>query len=683
MRQGRAVRMIVGAALLAAGVGVGCTSTASGPAPGADASCTPADASVSAFLSVDAGSPACQACIRNTCTSAINACSMNCECNRTALSAVDCIENLGGSASIGSLASCVQDLTGSNNADLEGLGVCLTSCESACATAPPDGCAPADATVTSYLDADAGACSACLQAQCATQVAQCSGDCTCNATVVTALRCVDGLGASTSISSATACVAPVLGAVDPDVLAVGECLVESCGATCGVQAPEAGTDAASRDGAPPATDATASAETGAGDATSPPDSATETEDAMSAGEAGADACVGTGVGSGYGGTCVPGSTQCAGSTASETCSSSGTWGAAVACSTSAPYCSVSNGACGPAPNVIFVTSASYTGDLGGLSGADADCAAAAQLAGLTGTFISYLSTSTTDASSRIASARGWVRTDGMPVADTAADLAAGSIWYPISLDENGNAVSPTTPGSTPNAATGSTSQGAYYSGQTCSDWTTSTGIYGSGVPWAGFSGFQQFFSGESCDLSFHLYCLQVSQNVQVSVNKVAGRYAFVQPWSPSSAGISAADSACQSAATSACLPGSYLSLLATTSASAASRFSTTGSAWVRPDGVPVFSTAANLDTMTVIAPIVLTAGGSYYGNYALWNGATSPTAVGTAATTCSNWTSNDGSLTASSAITGFTQLEPSGVADWAIETLTCSADYGVVYCLQE
>jgi alpha-tubulin suppressor-like RCC1 family protein len=298
--------MTVVTALLAAGVGPGCNSSSNGPPPAADASCTPADASVSALLSVDAGSPACQACIRNTCTAAVNTCSMDCECNTTAVSALGCIEGLGSSASLGALASCVQELTGSTNTDLADLGGCLTSCESACAAAAADGCAPVDATATSYLDTDAGACGACLQARCTTAVAQCTGDCTCNAAVVTALQCVDGLGASTSIGSATTCVAPVLNAVDPDVLAVGQCLVESCAATCGVQASDAGmdatapgeagavvsdagTEAAAPDGATAMADATAPGEAGAGDATAPPDGATPMPDAMAAGEAGADA----------------------------------------------------------------------------------------------------------------------------------------------------------------------------------------------------------------------------------------------------------------------------------------------------------------------------------------------------------------------------------------------------------
>jgi hypothetical protein len=133
------------------------------------------------------------------------------------------------------------------------------------------------------------------------------------------------------------------------------------------------------------------------------------------------------------------------------------------------------------------------------------------------------------------------------------------------------------------------------------------------------------------------------------------------------------------------LPGTYRALLASSTASAASRFSTTGTTWVRPDGLPVFATASDLDTMTVVTPIVLSAGGGYMGNYALWSGAATPTTAGTLAT-CENWASNsaDGGVPpATAGVTGFTQAPSSGASAWGYTTLPCSATYGTVYCLQQ
>jgi hypothetical protein len=388
-----------------------------------------------------------------------------------------------------------------------------------------------------------------------------------------------------------------------------------------------------------------------------------------------------------GGVCVPGATQCVGTTGYLTCGTNGKWGATTtACTGSgATYCSISNGACGPNPNVMFVTTGTQTGSLGGLSGADAICQSDAKAAGLSGTFVAYLSTSTQNASARLVTAgggasRGWVRTDGMPIADTAANLAAGTLWYPPSLDQTGAAVTT----SAPEVWTGSLYTGVAVSGETCSDWTSTTSTGNTGSPWAGYYAFQDWWSGQPCSGSYRLYCLQVSQNVQVSVAPVAGRYAFITSgWDPGG-GLSAADAQCQSAATSGSLPGTYLALLATTAASAASRFSTTGSTWVRPDGVPVFATASALNTFTFVAPLVVNATGGYQGNNAVWNGSTAITAVGTATTTCNNWGSNASSSTADTSRNGFQQSVYSSGPSWDdYISVTCDQTYPALYCLQE
>src|SRR5262245_12432676 len=85
-------------------------------------------------------------------------------------------------------------------------------------------------------------------------------------------------------------------------------------------------------------------------------------------------------------------------------------------------------------NVAFVTTRTLNpSTFGGLAGADAICQATADQAGLPGTYIAWLSTTTTNAVDRLAGSRGWVRTDGVPFADTPADIAAGRIFAPLSL----------------------------------------------------------------------------------------------------------------------------------------------------------------------------------------------------------------------------------------------------------
>jgi hypothetical protein len=72
----------------------------------------------------------------------------------------------------------------------------------------------------------------------------------------------------------------------------------------------------------------------------------------------------------------------------------------VGCMESGPY------------NYAFASSAVYVpGSFGGLAGADEKCQTLATNAGLPGHFLAWLSTSTTDARSRFASARGWIRPD--------------------------------------------------------------------------------------------------------------------------------------------------------------------------------------------------------------------------------------------------------------------------------
>jgi hypothetical protein len=133
------------------------------------------------------------------------------------------------------------------------------------------------------------------------------------------------------------------------------------------------------------------------------------------------------------------------------------------------------------PNIVFVTSVAYDGNLGGLAGADQKCQALAEAAGLpANTYRAWLSTPSVNAVSRLGAARGWVRVDGKPFADTKADIQAGRLFHPIRVDESGN-YDDTPWGS--NVWTGTGSDGALvWSGYTCNGWTDSSadanGVYG-------------------------------------------------------------------------------------------------------------------------------------------------------------------------------------------------------------
>ncbi len=127
--------------------------------------------------------------------------------------------------------------------------------------------------------------------------------------------------------------------------------------------------------------------------------------------------------------------------------------------------------------VVFVTSSTHRGDLGGLAGADAICSARAAAASLPGTYVAWLSTSTVDARDRLSEpgSAGFVRTDGALVAVSIADLLDGALQNPLEFDENGSG-----PSSFVDAVWTGTSSAGTGSGAYCSDWTSGSPVTGSG-----------------------------------------------------------------------------------------------------------------------------------------------------------------------------------------------------------
>ena len=125
---------------------------------------------------------------------------------------------------------------------------------------------------------------------------------------------------------------------------------------------------------------------------------------------------------------------------------------------------------------FFITSTNpgSGGDLGGLEGADARCAALAEAAVSSGkTWAAYLSTSTEDARDRIG-AGPWVNANGVEIATDVANLHsdANNLTKETAVDETGAVISGR--GDTPNrhdVLTGSLADGTRAE-QTCEDWTS-------------------------------------------------------------------------------------------------------------------------------------------------------------------------------------------------------------------
>ncbi len=336
------------------------------------------------------------------------------------------------------------------------------------------------------------------------------------------------------------------------------------------------------------------------------------------------------------------------------------------------------------PNVAFVTASSHTGNLGGLAGADAICAQRAAAVNLPGTYRAWLSTPTISALSRLGSASGWIRTDGKPLVDTTADLAAGRMYHPLRFHERVGDVGAI------EVHTATTANGTFNVGGTsCSDYTSAASASFRGGSSDGVSSvFTTWFSGD-CSETARLYCFGVDRAATVRpVPPASYRRAFVSAtaWTPGG-GIAAADTHCQTEAAAAGLPGTYRALLASINTAtgagltAASRFNTSGPPWGRPDGVLLAPTATELFSNQGFWDSALTvtaAGAPQSGNLAVWSGAATLTTAGSSATTCAGWTST--TSTGSGGRSGFTQLSTAIGFDAGT---ACNVTHIRLRCLQQ
>jgi Protein of unknown function (DUF1554) len=165
-----------------------------------------------------------------------------------------------------------------------------------------------------------------------------------------------------------------------------------------------------------------------------------------------------------------------------------------------------SGCDGPCPRIVFVTSSPFTGDLGGLAGADLKCGAAAKAsATLQGrTFLAWVSTASVNAASRFPdAARPFVREDGTPLAADRSQLTSGSLKASVTTNELGVAVPPLT-----EVWTG-TKENGQAAPSHCLSWThfdaAEKGAYGvatsASVIWT-------YSSEDTCASSRRLYCVE-------------------------------------------------------------------------------------------------------------------------------------------------------------------------------
>jgi hypothetical protein len=326
-------------------------------------------------------------------------------------------------------------------------------------------------------------------------------------------------------------------------------------------------------------------------------------------------------------------------------------------------------------NIAFITSTRVTADFGGVAGGDTICQTHAQNAGLPGTYRAWLASSAGSAPSRLGTARGWRRVDGLPIADTVASLVGDPRLFYLFVNERGLR---------PNINdiwTGTRPDGSA-SPDTCSDWTSQTGWGSTGNGYLASAGWTAERRVE-CALAESLYCFGVdhSNPVVAPARPNPSRIVFTsKPFSLTSAGIAAADAFCTAEAAGAGLPGMYRALLSPNSGEANARFEpTAGGPWVRVDGVVPSTTPLASTTQSLRAALNVTSDGSYLTAGSVWTGSLTPVDSGSATLNCNGFgsTSAAGSSVYGTAHHGAEWWSPTPSA-----TLPCNAMGVRLYCLQ-
>jgi hypothetical protein len=154
---------------------------------------------------------------------------------------------------------------------------------------------------------------------------------------------------------------------------------------------------------------------------------------------------------------------------------------------------------------VFLTSAVFGAKLGGLEGADAKCQAAAELAGVEGTFRAWISTPTTSPMANfVQSSVPYVRIDGVEIAANWLDLIDGELAAPLEVDEWGNVQNN---GDCGNVWTNTLRDGSPHDEDACTGWTSLQD-----AALLGRSDITNYFWTEGCVQDclkqYHLFCVQ-------------------------------------------------------------------------------------------------------------------------------------------------------------------------------
>lgn len=318
-------------------------------------------------------------------------------------------------------------------------------------------------------------------------------------------------------------------------------------------------------------------------------------------------------------------------------------------------------------NLAFVASVPAPLDAG-LAGLDSHCAQIATAAGLPSTsWAAWAGTSANSLSERFGDAQAWIRMDGKPIAQTLGDLQAGTVWYPVLLDENG--AEPLLQ----EIATGLSESGG--TAESCSEFGTaqSGGVLAIGHAASGYAGFSNIGTRD-CSSSLSVACFQVSHSTGlVSPPVEQGRLVFVSSgtFTPGN-GPAPAHALCQAEAEqNGAPPGIYRALINGGGGVAMSP----GAHWVRFDGLRVFQNEGNDEVPNLLsqvpqAPLVRDSLGAPTSSQS-WAGLPG-------GNPCSNWSDNTGQGTP--AYAGY--VHQAWLTDSAAPSISCASP-AHVWCAQD
>jgi hypothetical protein len=288
---------------------------------------------------------------------------------------------------------------------------------------------------------------------------------------------------------------------------------------------------------------------------------------------------------------------------------------------------------------VFVTSAQYAGNLGGLAGADALCTNAAVAANKGGTWKAFLSSTTEDAISRIADVGPWHQelANGMLVRtfNNKANLTTSPLTT-LYVDEQGGGFS-----SSPGTYWSGTLQTGLKATETCAGWTSSTsaqrGVRGTAGSWSNVGALP-------CDSTEALVCFEQSRDPRPGPLPTTRKRVFVTSaqYAGNLGGLAGADALCTNAAVAANKGGTWKAFLSSTTEDAISRIADVGP-WYQElsngSFVKTFNNKANLRTSPLTTLYVDEQGGGFSSSPATYWSGTLQTGL-KATETCASWTSS-------------------------------------------